>query len=85
MVYALNTRNEEQELLVAELRTEYEARAVEADKRKAAEVKEMKERVRKACEEGEKRVAQARRKLEEEREQLKLSEVRKIATHSVTM
>ena len=82
VIYALNTRNEEQESLVAELRTAYEERASEAEKTTAAELKEMKERVRGACEEGERRVAQARRRLEEEREQLKLIEVRsKLLTH----
>lgn len=53
----------------------YEARAVEAERRTAAELREMRERVRGACEAGERQVAQARERLEEERKQQKLSEV----------
>ena len=75
-MYALNTRNEEQESLVTELRSTYEARAVEAESRTAARLREMRERVREACEEGERELAAGRKRLEEEREQIKLSEVR---------
>ena len=68
---------------MAELRSSYEARAVEAESRTAAGLREMRERVRSAREEGEREVAEARRRLEEEREQLKLSEVCKLSTVSM--
>ena len=75
VVYALNTRNEEQESLVAELRCRYEARAAEAESRAAEGLREMREKVTEAREEGEREMVLAKNRLEEAREQLKHHEV----------
>lgn len=75
VVYALNTRNEEHESLIAALRATYEERARRAESSAAARLREMGEKVRDACEEGEKRVKEMKRKMEAEREQLTQSQV----------
>lgn len=76
VVYALNTRNEEHESFIAALRITYDERARQAENNSAASLKEMEVRVRGACEEGEKRVKEVKKKMEEEREQLAENQVR---------
>lgn len=76
VVYALNNRNEEHESLIAALRLTYEETARQAESSAAAHLREMGEKVRGACEEGEKRVREMERKMEAEREQLTQSQVR---------
>ena len=84
VVYALNTRNEEHESLVAALRSRYEERARQTESTAAAGLREMGEKVRGACEDGERRVEEVRRKLEEEREQLLQKQVSCVFDHSQT-
>lgn len=71
----MNTRNEEQEYVVTELRSLYETRATEAESRSATALREMVDKVKMACEEGKREIALRRKQLEEEREQLKSKEV----------
>ena len=75
MVYALNTRNEEHETLVAALRSTYEARAVQVESGTAARLREMNERVKCACDEAERRVEEVSKRLETERDEFKEKEV----------
>ena len=74
-MYALNTRNEEHESLIAALRSRYEERARQMERTTAAGLREMGEKVRGACEDGERRVGEVRRRLEEEKEQLQQKQV----------
>ena len=76
VVYALNTRNEDHDSLIAALRQTYEERARQAEIRAAARLREMGERVKGACEEGERTVGEIRERFEEERERLKQAQVR---------
>lgn len=74
-MYALNTRNEEHESLIAALKSTYEARAIHEESSTVARLREMSERVENACEEAKKRVEEVKTRLEEEREQLMQKEV----------
>ena len=75
VVYSLNTRNEDHESLIAALQTKCEARAERAESSAAAQLRVMGERVRDACEEGERRVREVTMRMEEEQEQLKQKQV----------
>ena len=74
-MYALNTRNEEHESLIAALKSTYEARAIQVESSTVAKLKDMNERVVNACEVAEKKVDEVKIRLEEERRQSLQKEV----------